>query len=167
MTWKFIARIAPLAVLLVSCQGTNVDLPESWNTYRNPRFNFEFLYPNNWIPFPIPDNLDGRAFRDPENPNCEIRGWAEFAELGTPSPESTSQPLNPSQPQNFLTEQGETGKLQVDLDSDISLMTLTLTQDNVSYNWQGRCESEQFADYYRFFYYIARQYRLPVPDKNG
>ena len=166
MTAKFIARIAPLAVLLLSCQGTNVDLPESWNTYRNPRFNFEFLYPSNWTPFPVPDNLDGRAFGNPENPDCEIRGWAEFAEPGIPSPESTSQPLNTSKPQNFITDQGKTGQLQVELDSDISVMRLTLTQENVSYNWQGRCESEQFADYYRFFYYIARQYRLPLSDEN-
>lgn len=166
MTWKFLAQIAPLTVLLVSCQGTDVNLPASWNTYRNSRFNFEFLYPSNWKPFPLPDNLDGRAFRHPENPNCEIRGWAEFAQLGTPPPENTSKPLNSSQPENFLTEQGETGKLQVDLNSDISVMTLTLTQNNISYNWQGRCESEQFADYYRFFYYIARQYRLLVPDEN-
>jgi hypothetical protein len=24
----------------------------------------------------MPDNLDGRAFRDPQNPTAEIRGWA-------------------------------------------------------------------------------------------
>lgn len=78
------------------------------------------------------------------------------------SPPSTSQKDSPKfQQQNFTTEQGLTGKLRVEINPDISLMTLTLSQGNVSYHWQGQCNSEQFADYYRFFYYVARQYRLP------
>ncbi|HBB33460.1 MAG TPA: hypothetical protein DDZ80_05575 [Cyanobacteria bacterium UBA8803] len=132
-----------------------------WTTYRNPRYNFEFPYPSNWIAFPMPDNRDGQAFRDPQNPDFEIRGWAEFAML-----DASSLPRQAPSPQkNFTTNQGAVGKLQVDLGSQTSLMTLTLNQGEVLYNWQGQCQSKQFADCYRFFYYVASQYRLPVPEK--
>jgi hypothetical protein len=158
----------PLIVLLLSCSQSNLRSPDSWSIYRNSRYNFEFPYPSNWIAFPMPDNRDGRAFRDPQNPNIEIRGWAanKLAESKAPSQAQERTPKQPqsSQQQNFITEQGLTGKLRVEVGSDLSLMTLSLSQGNVLYRWQGQSESEQFADYYRFFDYVARQYRLPASE---
>ncbi|MEW6495443.1 MAG: hypothetical protein AB1589_23425 [Cyanobacteriota bacterium] len=115
----------------------------------------------------MPDNLDGRAFRDPQNPSVEIRGWAANNLSVIPSSSSNTSATESPKPQsqNFTTDQGMTGQLQVKVGSDISLMTLTLSQDKVLYNWQGQCESKNFADYYRFFNYIARQYRLPIPEE--
>jgi hypothetical protein len=91
----------------------------------------------------------------------EIRGWAanqlsETVDSQTkkeghrfnlePSPSSMPAKDSPKfQEQNFTTEQGVTGKLRVEIGSDTSLMTLTLSQGNVLYNWQGQCNSEQFA----------------------
>jgi len=156
-----------LVILLLGCHSSNLRSQSRWNNYRNPRYGFEFPYPSNWIAFPIPDNRDGRAFRDPQNPKAEIRGWAgnQLSEPKTSSPHSQPKALPRTQRQNFTTAQGLTGKLQVDIDSDTSLMTLTLSQRQVQYNWQGQCNSQQFADYYRFFYYVASQYRLPPPEK--
>lgn len=172
-----VGGIIPLVIMLLSCRASNIGSHSSWDIYRNPRYGFEFPYPSDWLPFPMPDNRDGRAFRDPQNASSEIRGWAAnpLSKTADPqrkqgrhrlhleaSPPSTSQKDSPKfQQQNFTTEQGLTGKLRVEINPDISLMTLTLSQGNVSYNWQGQCNSEQFADYYRFFYYVARQYRLP------
>ena len=165
---KVIVSIMPLIVLLLSCSQSNMRSPDSWSIYRNSRYSFEFPYPSNWIAFPMPDNRDGRAFRDPQNPNIEIRGWAanNLAESNAPSQAQERTPKQPqsSQQQNFTTDQGLTGKLRVELGSDLSLMTLSLSQGNVLYSWQGQSESEQFADYYRFFNYVARQYRLPVSE---
>jgi len=181
---KLVVSITPLVVMLSSCRSSNLGSQNSWNTYRNPRYNFEFPYPSNWVPFPIPENRDGLAFRDPQNPSFEIRGWAanklsgtnappssgemyegeHHLNFGTSSPQNIPKALPQSQQQNFKTEQGVTGKLQVEIDPDTSLMTLTLSQGKVLYNWQGRCNSEKFADCYRFFDYVARQYRLPPPE---
>ncbi len=165
---KLVVSLMPLVVILLSCQATNLDSPSSWNTYRNQRYDFEFPYPSNWLPFPMPDNRDGRAFRDPQNPNFEIRGWAanKLSGIETSSPNSTPKDFPESQQQNFTTQQGLTGKLQVEIGADTSLMTLTLSQGKVLYNWQGQCDSEQFANYYRFFYQVARQYRLPPPEEH-
>jgi hypothetical protein len=35
-----------------------------------------------------------------------------------------------------------------------------LSQNKVKYYWQGRCNSQDFDQYYRFFYYIAQQYKI-------
>lgn len=150
-----IVIILPLVILLLSCQASNLNWQGQWRTYRNPRYDFEFPYPSTWVSLPMPDNRDGRAFRDPLNPSAEIRGWAA-KQLSN----SALKPSAPSQPQNFTTEQGVRGQLQVDVGSTISSMTLTLNQQRVQYSWQGQCNSEQFADYYRLFYYIASQYRV-------
>jgi hypothetical protein len=115
----------------------------------------------------MPDNRDGRAFRDPNNPSVEIRGWAAIS-LSPDSSPSFNNPRKESpnlQKQNFTTAQGVTGKLQVELGSDISSMTLTLRQGNVIYNWQGQGESQEFANRYRFFYDVAGQYRIPLAEK--
>lgn len=171
--------------MLSGCQASNSGSPGSWSTYRNQRYNFEFPYPKNWVSVPMPDNGDGGAFRDPKNSSVEIRGWAanKLPETGV-SPTSrefyegqprlknktsalavTAKNAPKSQQQNFTTEQGLTGKLKVKIGSQTSLMTLTLNQGKVEYNWQGQCDSKQFADYYRFFYYVASQYRVLSPEK--
>ncbi|NEP60033.1 MAG: hypothetical protein F6K31_24015 [Symploca sp. SIO2G7] len=140
--------------LLSSCS----DSPNRWKTYQNPRYKFEFPYPSNWESIAMPENLDGEAFRDPNNPSVEIRGWA-FNQL--PETESSSSNSTSTDSPNFTTEQGVTGQLRVEVGVDTSLMILTLNQGQVEYHWQGRSDSEQFADYYRLFNYIASQYHLP------
>lgn len=162
---KLVVSIAPLVLLLFSCHASTGGMPNRWDTYRNSRYGFEFPYPSDWIPVSMPDNRDGQAFRDPNNPTLEIRGWAAYqlSDIKALSPKKpTRESPNPQQ-KNFTTDQGLTGELQVVVGSDISSMTLTLSQGKVQYNWQGQCGSQQFADHYRFFYYVARQYRLPVP----
>lgn len=164
---RLVVNLTPLLLVLLSCQQSNVDLPNSWDTYRNQRYGFEFLYPSNWIPFPMPDNRDGRAFRDPKNPSLEIRGWA-VNKLPEIKPLSLKKPVKESakpQLQNFTTAQGVTGELQVEVGSELSVMTLTLSQGKVQYKWQGQCDSKTFADNYRFFSYVATGYRLPSPEK--
>ncbi|MBE9128180.1 hypothetical protein IQ257_14670 [Coleofasciculus sp. LEGE 07092] len=155
--------------MLLSCRASNLGEPNGWSTYRNPRYNFEFPYPTHWKPFPIPDNLDGQAFGDPQEPSTQVRGWAgnNLSEDEVVLPSSPPIDTRESHQQNFTTEQGLTGKLQVDIGSEISLMKLTFSQGNVRYNWQGQCDSEQFDDYYRFFYYIARQYSLSSLEEDG
>lgn len=161
-----LAGILPLVLILLSCQSSHRNIPNTWNTYHNPRYGFEFPYPSNWLAFPMPDNRDGRAFRDPNDPNFEIRGWAgsTLSPIHISSSKNSAKESPTLEPQNFTTEQGWTGQLQVEVGSKISSMTLTLNQDKLQYNWQGQCASQEFADRYRFFYYIARQYRLP-PDQ--
>ncbi len=164
---QLVIGITPLIVILSSCQASNSERTKRWNTYRNPRYGFEFPYPSHWVAFPMPDNRDGRAFRDPNNPSVEIRGWAAIS-LSPDSSPSFNNPRKESpnlQKQNFTTAQGVTGKLQVELGSDISSMTLTLRQGNVIYNWQGQGESQEFANRYRFFYDVAGQYRIPLAEK--
>ncbi|NEO30274.1 MAG: hypothetical protein F6K36_07490 [Symploca sp. SIO3C6] len=156
-----------------------MNAPSNWNTYRNPRYSFEFPYPSNWQALPMPENLDGQVFRDPQNPTLEIRGWAKLLEtavspttgvnsssLETQSPTSKGDEIALSQQQNFTTNQGFRGKMQVEIGTQISSMKLTLSQGQVVYNWQGQSQSENFADYYRFFYEIASQYRIPTPEDN-
>lgn len=164
---KLVICIMPVVFMLLSCRASNLGMPNSWETYHNPRYGFEFPYPSNWIPFPMPDNRDGRAFRDPKNPNLEIRGWAgnKLPEIQASSPKKSAKDSPKPQLQNFETDQGLTGELQVVVGSDISLMTLTLSQGKVQYNWQGQCESKRFANNYRFFYYVATQYSLPPSEE--
>jgi len=112
----------------------------------------------------MPSNLDGQAFRDPNNSSIEIRGWAleQLPENQSSSSSSTPTDSSSSQSPNFTTQQGVTGQLKVEVGLETSLMTLTLHQGQVEYHWQGQSDSEQFADYYHFFNYIASQYRLPA-----
>jgi hypothetical protein len=164
---KLFLGILPLILMLLSCRPSNLGIPNNWDTYHNSRYGFDFPYPSHWIPFPMPDNRDGRAFRDPKTPSLEIRGWAanKLVEIQASSPKKPDQESSNPQRQNFTTDQGLTGELQVEVGTDISLMTLTLSQDKVQYNWQGQCESKQFADNYRLFYSVATQYRLPSPEQ--
>jgi hypothetical protein len=155
-----LAGLAVSLVFLISCRSFETSPPGNWQTYRNPRYNFEFPYPSNWIAEPPPDNQDGQAFHDPQNSQAEIRGWAGHQIKPIAKPKSGTLPsLKP----NFTTEQGLPGELQVNIGPEISSMKLVLEQGNIRYNWQGRSPSQQFDDYYRFFYYSAKQYRVPPP----
>jgi hypothetical protein len=156
-----------LTMLLQSCQSSRLNSSATWKIYRNQRYQFEFPYPSNWIATPMPDNRDGQAFRDPQQPEIEIRGWAEHNLSGRILNSRTSIPKNTAQPLqlNFTTQQGVTGQLQVKVGSDLNIMELRIKQGVVLYHWRAQAPSKKFADYYRFFNYIASNYRLPPASK--
>lgn len=164
---KLVVSITPLVVILFGCSTTTLDEQDTWTIYRNPRYNFEFPYPTNWESFPMPDNRDGRAFRDSNHPSAEIRGWAanQLPAIDMPSYHNRLINSSPAELQNFTTQQGFTGQLQVEVGAKTSLMTLTLSQGKVQYYWQGQCDSKVFANYFRLFYYMASQYRLSPPQE--
>ncbi|MGB3206777.1 MAG: hypothetical protein WBB28_17465 [Crinalium sp.] len=151
-----------LTILLQGCQSSR-NSSATWKIYRNPRYQFEFPYPSNWIATAMPDNRDGQAFRDPQQPEIEIRGWAEHRLSGKILKSRTSTAKNTAQQEqlNFTTQQGVTGQLQVKLGSDRSIMALSINRGLVVYHWRAQAPSKQFTDYYRFFYYIASNYSLP------
>ncbi|MBG1268548.1 hypothetical protein F8S12_20170 [Nostoc sp. WHI] len=123
----------------------------AWKTYSNSRYGFEFPYPSNWISLAAPENADGMTFISPLDNTVEIRGWASHQ-----LPNSSVKKINP----NFQTAQGVSGMMVVEVDQRVGSMTLTITQNQVKYSWQGRSKSQEFQDYYRLFYYIAQQYRI-------
>ncbi|MEP0916785.1 photosystem II reaction center PsbP family protein [Leptolyngbya sp. DQ-M1] len=143
---------------LTSCNGLPWErsssqqdsLPDRWQTYRNPRFGFEFLYPEGWIDSIPPENQDGIVFSDPKNVGFEIRSWAQLKR-------STQK----SQPTNFTTAQGIPGRLEVKVEAQTSMMMLTIDHKDVRYHWRGIAPSGQFSNYYRFFSFIATRYRVP------
>jgi hypothetical protein len=128
-------------------------LPDRWRTYRNPRFGFEFLYPEGWIDSIPPENQDGIAFNDPRNSGLEIRSWAKLKRS-----ENSAQP-KPTP--NFTTEQGIPGRIDVKVEAQSSVMMLTIAHKDVEYQWRGVAPSNQFGNYYRFFSFIASRYRVP------
>ncbi len=179
---------ACLAIALFGCRSSD-GLPDRWETYRNIRYGFEFPYPAGWQAVDSPENRDGAAFRNPQNQQVEIRGWASFLRVPknsgaaapklAPSPTSSIRPAKPlsskarptqvpSQrssslpPANFTTEQGIQGRLQANIEAQTSSLTLVLTHDNVQYYLRGSAPSQQFDVYYRFFNYVARRYRIPM-----
>jgi hypothetical protein len=162
--FRWIALGCLCCALVVGCQPSSFQLPDRWQTYRNPRYGFEFLYPEGWLASIPPENQDGISFSDPRNPAVEIRGWANAPQ--TPSKERRRRGairISPSpQPINFSTEQGLASNLQVDIDRKTSALNLTLTQGGIQYHWRGVAPSQQFGDYYRFFYYVASRYRIPA-----
>ena len=143
---------------LSGCAGVNFNFSSvTWKTYSNSRYGFEFPYPSNWTTLPPPENDDGAAFVAPNNQSVEIRGWAgnRLSDL-TNKRKNTKQSVN----SNFQTKQGISGVLVVEVSPQVSEMTLTVDKGQVKYYWQGRCKSEDFDQYYRFFYYIAQQYKI-------
>ncbi|WP_449420943.1 hypothetical protein [Phormidium nigroviride] len=167
-----------LGAALLGCSSPATIQSGSWQTYHNARYNFEFLYPDNWLAAEAPANGDGQAFNDPKNPAVEIRGWAGYNvpgvtgkqrdkhNTGKQRDQNNNIDIDRAKPlhRNFTTEQGLSGQLKVNLGSQVSSMTLTLVEGDVRYNFQGKAPSKQFADYYKFFYYVASQYRvLPEP----
>jgi len=137
----------------VSSQGKATE----WKTYTNSRYAYEFFYPSNWKSLEAPVNDDGIAFVSPQNNNIEIRGWAsnQLPEtiIETTGIKTTTNP-------NFKTAQGISGVLTIEADGQETRMKLTLAKDKIGYYWQGRCPSGEIDNYYRFFYYIAQQYKI-------
>jgi hypothetical protein len=149
ITW-ISAAIACL-LILYGCFAPSLDVTDiTWKTYKNSRYGFEFPYPSNWKTLLKPTNADGIVFVSPKNNSVEIRSWASNQILESTKPQQL----------NFQTTQGLTGILEVEVGNSVSAMTLTLTQNQVKYNWQGRTPSKEFQNYYPLFYYIAQQYRL-------
>lgn len=143
---------------LSGCNASSFNDIIEWKTYRNSRYGFEFPYPSNWNALTPPENDDGIVFVSPDHQSVKIRGWAghRLSDSVAKNPRSTKK-VNP----NFETAQGISGVLKVEVGEGISLMRLKLTQDRLNYYWQGRSPSEDFQDYYKFFNYIAKQYRIP------
>lgn len=147
-----------LLMILSGCSALGFNsFNVTWNTYSNSRYGFEFPYPSNWTVLNTPENNDGIAFVSPENDSVQIRGWAvnELPKSLT-AERHNEKAVNP----NFQTVQGISGVMFVEVGQQVSSMTLTLTQAQVQYCWQGRSQSKDFPDYYRLFYYIAQQYRI-------
>jgi hypothetical protein len=59
---------------------------------------------------------------------------------------------------NFTTVDGLPGELKVNIGPEKTLMKLTLVKGQVQYHWQAEAPSQQFDDYYKFFYYVASEY---------
>jgi hypothetical protein len=142
------------SLLLVACSVLRP--PESWETYQNPQFQFEFVYPNSWTASPATSKGDGQAFTDPKNPAVEVSGWATLKSAAKGAAKS-----EPSLAQNFQTAQGWPGNLRVEIGRDMSVMTLTIQREQIAYGWQGKAPSQDFAAYYPTFAAIARQYKVP------
>jgi hypothetical protein len=153
-----VSGIIALSIILWGCTANNFNGGAiAWKTYSNSRYGFEFPYPSNWTSLAAPANDDGVAFLSPQNKSVEIRGWA--SQQLPHSIITEQEPAKKIKP-NFQTAQGVPGVLVVEVSQGVSSMTLTLTQSQVKYYWQGRSNSQEFQDYYRLFYYIAQQYRI-------
>lgn len=148
-----------LTAFLSGCGSTDSSLGMNWKTYRNQRFGFEFLYPDRWVESIPPENRDGIAFGDPQNPGVEIRGWASYERLV--SDDRSNRRSQPSLPSNFTTLQKVPGNLDAKIGTESSSLTLTLAQGETRYYWRGTAPNQQFENYYRFFNYIASRYRVP------
>ena len=145
-----------LALILSGCRPSSFTSAGSWKTYSNSRYGFEFLYPSNWVAAPPPEDQDGQAFTLPQNPAVEIRGWASNQYALQKNKAKSLQ-------SNFKTKQGLAGQLKVKIGPEQSSMTLTLNQGQFRYSWQGQAPSQQFDNYYRFFYYTAVEYQVSQP----
>ncbi|WP_375511392.1 hypothetical protein [uncultured Nostoc sp.] len=146
--------VSALFIILWGCTANDFNAGAiAWKTYSNSRYGFEFPYPSNWTSLAAPENDDGIAFISPQNNSVEIRGWASHQ---LPNEQESVKKIK----SNFQTAQGVSGVLVVEVDQRVGSMTLTLTQSQVKYYWQGRSKSQDFQDYYRLFYYIAQQYRI-------
>ncbi len=155
--WSKIVMGVALLVTLVSCQDTRLSM-SSWKTYQNPRYGFEFPYPSDWIAQPIPSNLNGQAFLGTDQSRLQLRGWAE--ENLNAARLLSSKLEKPVSQQNFTTKQGITGRLKVEIGSQLSSIELVIDDGALEYHLQGQATSDQFADYYRFFHYVASHYRI-------
>ncbi|WP_315791016.1 hypothetical protein [Fischerella sp. JS2] len=153
----FIYAIA-LSVILGGCRTTPGfhTSNHTWKTYRNARYGFKFPYPSTWKSLPS-DNADGIVLISPRNNTVEIRSWA-----GMQLPEDITQDKKgkTSISPNFTTTQGVAGVLTVEVRQKESVITLQLAQGKLKYYWQGKAPSQEFSSYYRFFSYIASNYKI-------
>lgn len=154
-----IAVVLFVIIVVVGCSQPEARISRTWYAYRNERYRFEFPYPSNWVAAPLVANQDGQTFSDPQNPAVKILGWASQVSA-EPEKLSDSVQKNVVVAPNFVTQQGLQGLLRVEVGAEVSFMTLTLIQDGVVYNWQGRSPSDRFAEYYEFFNYVGSQYRI-------
>ncbi|MEA5617371.1 hypothetical protein VB711_05895 [Cronbergia sp. UHCC 0137] len=146
------------AMILWGCSGNGFESSnQTWKTYRNSRYGFEFPYPGNWDALANPDNSDGIVLVSPQDKTVEIRSWAgkELPKSGNLEEEMAKKTNH-----NFQTAQGVSGILVVKVDQQVSSVRLTITRNQVEYYWQGQSNSQKFETYYRLFYYIAREYRI-------
>ena len=159
IAWNFDWRIYPLILSLAlsacgvpSFQGER----NSWKTYKNSRYGFEFPYPSNWQEM-RPGNGDGIIFISPQKNSVQIRAWAgNQLFTHTTRDRNTRISTNP----NFKNVQGISGVMTVETGATESIITLKFARNQVKYYWQGKAPSQEFDDYYRFFHYIAQNYRL-------
>ncbi|MGG6292792.1 hypothetical protein ACQ4M4_00090 [Leptolyngbya sp. AN02str] len=138
---------------LVACSQADSTLSRRWLIYRNERYRFEFPYPERWQAAPLVANQDGQLFFDPEQSEVKITGWASQSSVGMEWGTVAGVP-------NFVTEQGLPGYMQLEVGANVSTMTVTWVPNQVVYRWQGRSPSDQFDDYFKFFYYVASQFRV-------
>ncbi|MDB9535529.1 hypothetical protein PN451_06665 [Dolichospermum planctonicum CS-1226] len=127
-----------------------------WNTYKNDRYGFEFPYPHTWQELRNPDNSDGVVLVLPDKKNLEIRSYASKPVLKF-SPKNQE---HQEQVYNFQTNQGVFSVLTVEVREKVTVIKLTITQAELEYSWQGQSDSQDFQNYYRLFYYIAREYKI-------
>ncbi|MBD2253631.1 hypothetical protein [Nostoc parmelioides] len=147
----YVGTAIALLLILYACSTPVFNVTDiTWKTYKNARYGFEFPYPSNWNALATPTNADGVVLVSPKRNSVEIRAWASNQLIESPT----------SEKDNFQTSQGLTGILGIEANDSVSSMTLTLTQNQVKYSWQGRSPSQEFPNYYPLFYYIAQQYRI-------
>jgi len=141
-------------LIVWGCSANNLQFPDTtWNTYRNKRYGFEFPYPNTWQALENPDNSDGIALVSPNKKNVEIRAYAS-------KPLLKSLTKNPQPVPNFQTHQGFSGVMAVEIGKKVTIMKLTITQEQLEYHWQAKSDRQDFQNYYRLFYYIAQEYKI-------
>ena len=138
-----------LIAILTGCTSGVVRTDATWETYRNDRFGFVFLYPSDWISAPPPSNFDGQVFIHPHQPQVLIRGWAGYRLAEGEMPDT-----------NFTTQQGREGHLRVEIGDRVSIMTLQVVRDDIAYAWYAQAPTDEFSRYYRLFDYMARHYRI-------
>ncbi|MDY6804408.1 MAG: PsbP-related protein [Cyanobacteriota bacterium] len=141
-------------VVLSSCSSTNSMESNNWKVYSNERYGYQFPYPSNWFEVRASSNADGQTFRHPQNPAVEMRAWAGYDLSNSIDIEETQGTVA----RNFTTEKGLPGELKVNIGQETSSMTLTFIEGQVQYHWQAEAPSQEFDDYYKFFYYVASQY---------
>jgi hypothetical protein len=141
-------------LIVWGCSANDFQVKDTtWNTYRNKRYGFEFPYPHTWQALDNPDNSDGIALVSPNKKNVEIRAYAS-------KPLLKSLTQNPQPVPNFQTHQGFSGVMSVEIGEKVTVMKLTITQEQLEYHWQGKSDHQDFQNYYRLFYYIAQEYKI-------
>ncbi|MEI6445513.1 MAG: hypothetical protein WCO29_20895 [Nostocales cyanobacterium ELA583] len=149
-----IASGVGIGMIVWGCNANNLQLEDgTWNIYKNKRYGFEFPYPNKWQVLGSPDNSDGIALVSRNKKNVEIRAYAS-------KPLLKSSMENPQPVPNFRTHQGFPGVLSVEVGEKVTVMKLTITQEQLEHHWQGQSDRQDFQNYYQLFYYIAQEYKI-------